>query len=68
MLVKLTTIGREISFNAIDTSTPNPLKCGGTGGCQGSIPQLAYSYVQLFGLATDKDYLVILRPVLRHFV
>merc|ERR1712029_972764 len=34
----------------------NPLKCGGTGGCRGSIPQLGYNYVQLFGLATNEDY------------
>lgn len=30
--------------------------CLGTGGCFGSIPQLAYSYIQLFGLATEADY------------
>jgi len=28
----------------------------GSGGCFGSIPQLAYSYIQLFGLATEADY------------
>ena len=32
------------------------MHCGGTGGCRGSIPQLAYNYVQLFGLASDHDY------------
>jgi len=46
----------KLSAQEITTCTPNPLHCGGTGGCRGSIPQLAYNYVQLFGLATDHDY------------
>jgi len=46
----------KLSAQEITTCTPNPMHCGGTGGCRGSIPQLAYNYVQLFGLATDKDY------------
>ena len=46
----------ELSSQQLTSCTPNPLKCGGTGGCSGSIPQLAYSYVQLFGLATEADY------------
>ena len=49
----------DLSAQQITSCTPNTLKCGGTGGCQGSIPQLAYSYVQLFGLVADKDYEVI---------
>ena len=44
------------SFVKITSCTPNPLHCGGKGGCVGSIPQLAYSYVQLFGLTTEKEY------------
>jgi len=31
----------------------NPYSCGGTGGCQGSIPELAYTYVQLYGMTTN---------------
>jgi len=46
----------KLSTQEITTCTPNPLSCGGKGGCKGSIPQLAYNYVQLFGLATDADY------------
>jgi len=46
----------KLSDQEVTTCTPNPLKCGGTGGCRGSIPQLGYSYVQLFGLATNADY------------
>jgi len=47
---------KDLSAQQITSCTPNPLKCGGTGGCFGSIPQLAYSYIQLFGLATEADY------------
>jgi len=34
----------------------NPQHCGGTGGCGGSIPELAYDFVQNHGLALEKDY------------
>merc|ERR1719228_2925245 len=46
----------KLSAQEVTTCTPNPMHCGGTGGCRGSIPQLAYNYVQLFGLATNADY------------
>ena len=36
--------------------TPNPLTCGGTGGCQGSTPPLGYNYIQLFGQIREEDY------------
>jgi len=34
----------------------NPHHCGGTGGCGGSIPELAFDFVQANGLALEKDY------------
>merc|ERR1712080_106439 len=46
----------ELSAQQITSCTPNPLHCGGTGGCQGSICQLAYNYIQLFGHVTEADY------------
>jgi len=46
----------ELSTQEVTTCTPNPLHCGGKGGCRGSIPQLGYNYIQLFGLATEHDY------------
>lgn len=46
----------ELSTQEVTTCTPNPLTCGGSGGCKGSIPQLGYNYVQLFGLTTEKEY------------
>lgn len=32
---------------------PNPDHCGGTGGCSGSVPELAFDYVKTNGLATE---------------
>jgi len=34
----------------------NPQHCGGTGGCGGSIPELAFEFVKTSGLALEKDY------------
>ena len=34
----------------IISCTPNPLHCGGTGGCMGAVPQLAFTYASLFGV------------------
>jgi len=45
-----------LSSQQVTSCTPNPLSCGGTGGCMGSIPQLAYTYIQLFGHASEDDY------------
>lgn len=36
---------------------PNPDHCGGTGGCEGSIPELAYGWAKTVGgLAAEADY------------
>merc|ERR1719382_2043067 len=42
-----------LSAQQVTACTPNPLSCGGTGGCMGSIPQLAFTYIQLFGHVTE---------------
>jgi cathepsin L len=46
----------ELSSQQVTSCAPNPLTCGGTGGCQGSTPPLAYSYAQLFGLVLEEEY------------
>merc|ERR1719369_82232 len=46
----------ELSAQHITSCTPNPLQCGGSGGCQGSVPQLGFVYTQLFGLVKEDDY------------
>jgi len=34
----------------------NPHHCGGTGGCEGSVPELAFDYVKANGLALEANY------------
>jgi len=46
----------ELSAQQVTSCTPNPLTCGGTGGCMGSTPPLGYNYVQLFGQTAESDY------------
>merc|ERR1711874_281997 len=46
----------ELSPQHIVSCAPNPLKCGGTGGCSGSIEPLAYTYASLFGVVTEDEY------------
>jgi len=46
----------ELSAQQVTSCTPNPLTCGGTGGCMGSTPPLGYNYVQLFGQVAEADY------------
>jgi len=46
----------NLSAQQVTSCTPNPLSCGGTGGCQGSIAQLGFTYIQLFGHQTEADY------------
>eukprot|EP00933_Yihiella_yeosuensis_P048384 TRINITY_DN4452_c0_g2_i1.p1 TRINITY_DN4452_c0_g2~~TRINITY_DN4452_c0_g2_i1.p1 ORF type:complete len:390 (+),score=61.29 TRINITY_DN4452_c0_g2_i1:105-1274(+) len=31
----------------------NPFKCGGTGGCEGSIPEVAFQYIQDYGMTSE---------------
>jgi len=45
-----------LSSQQVTSCTPNPLHCGGTGGCRGSIPQLGFTYVQLFGHVEEDAY------------
>jgi len=35
---------------------PNPLHCGGTGGCVGSVAEVGFEYIQLFGMTTEWMY------------
>merc|ERR1711890_218244 len=41
---------------ANDLLHSKPLTCGGSGGCTGSICELGYNYIQLFGHVTEEDY------------
>jgi len=46
----------ELSAQQVTSCAPNTLNCGGNGGCAGSTPPLAYSYIQLFGQVSEADY------------
>jgi len=45
-----------LSTQHIVSCAPNPLHCGGTGGCMGSVEPLAYTYASLFGVVTEDEY------------
>jgi len=42
-----------LSPQQLVSCAPNPLECGGKGACEGSIPEVAYGYVQLHGMTTE---------------
>merc|ERR1712059_121795 len=46
----------NLSAQQVTSCAPNTQHCGGTGGCSGSICQLGYNYIQLFGHVTEADY------------
>merc|ERR1712121_301787 len=46
----------ELSTQQVTSCTPNTLSCGGTGGCYGSVTQLGFNYLQLFGAVTEADW------------
>jgi len=41
--------------NVVDC-TPNPHKCGGTGGCEGATAELGIGYIADKGVASESDY------------
>jgi len=44
------------SVAQIVACTPNPQKCGGSGGCEGATAELAYEYVLNSGLSLESDF------------
>merc|ERR1719290_41386 len=46
----------ELSAQQVTSCTPNVVQCGGSGGCFGSVTQLGFNYLQLFGQMTEADY------------
>jgi len=47
---------RTFSTQQIVECTPNPLECGGKGGCTGATAELAMEYVARAGLATEEEH------------
>merc|ERR1711915_738502 len=46
----------DLSAQQVTSCSPNALQCGGTGGCAGSVTQLGFNYLNLFGMMSDADY------------
>jgi len=45
-----------LSPQNIVSCTPNPQHCGGTGGCDGATPELAFDYTKAKNIASEADY------------
>ena len=43
----------DLSPQQLVSCAPNPHHCGGIGGCEGSIPELAYDYIKEAGMASE---------------
>jgi len=46
----------KLSTQQLISCAPNPNKCGGTGGCQGSTQPLAFNYSETAGITTEDEY------------
>jgi len=46
---------RSFSSQELVSCVPNELQCGGTGGCEGATVELAYHWVQSYGLARERE-------------
>merc|ERR1719226_285109 len=47
------------SVAQIVACTPNPQKCGGSGGCDGATAELAYEYVLQKGLSKPQHFFMM---------
>lgn len=47
---------QDLSAQQIVSCAPNPNKCGGSGGCDGSTQPLAFDYTKTAGLSTTASY------------
>jgi len=46
---------RTFSVQQMVSCTPNPNRCGGSGGCEGATAELAMDYVSRMGLSMESD-------------
>jgi len=49
-------VPERLSFKELIDCVPNPMHCGGDGGCAGATGELAFEYVQHFGLSSATSY------------
>jgi cathepsin L len=45
-----------LSPQNVVSCTPNPDHCGGTGGCNGAIAELGFTYIKNNGIATEQNW------------
>jgi len=45
----------QVSAQALVDCVPNPRHCGGTGGCDGATGELAYTFMQQYGIPLESD-------------
>jgi len=45
-----------LSPQNVVSCTPNPDHCGGTGGCDGAIAELGFTYIKNNGIATEENW------------
>ena len=46
----------NLSVQQVISCAPNPMNCGGEGGCGGGIAQLVYNYAESIGVVSDEEY------------
>lgn len=46
----------KLSTQQILSCTPNPKKCGGSGGCEGATQPLAFNYTEVAGITTEENW------------
>ncbi len=46
----------DLSPQQLVSCAANPQHCGGTGGCHGSVPELAFDYIQKHGMTSEWLY------------
>jgi len=44
---------KTLSTQQMVSCIPNPYVCGGSGGCGGAIPELAFNYAQIYGMTSE---------------
>jgi len=47
---------KTLSTQQLVSCISNPYQCGGSGGCGGAISELAFNYVQLYGITSEYKY------------
>lgn len=47
---------KTLSTQQLVSCVPNPSQCGGSGGCEGAVAELAFTYTTLYGITSEYKY------------